>query len=100
MTATDTSATISTRHEIGCARPGRPERVFCPAMVAARPEPAGDRTRPRPRRALRRAAAEHSERYVTPPIQYAGLRRVGHEISEEAPDAVAELVLDYIARAA
>jgi hypothetical protein len=28
------------------------------------------------------------------------LRRVGHEISEEAPDAVAELVLDYIARAA
>jgi hypothetical protein len=69
-------------------------------MVAARPEPAGDRTRPRPRRALRRAAAEHSERYVTPPIQYAGLRRVGHEISEEAPDAVAELVLDYIARAA
>ena len=43
---------------------------------------------------------KHSERYVTPPIQYAGLRRVGHEISEEAPDAVAELVLDYIARAA
>jgi hypothetical protein len=100
MTATDTSATISTRHEIRCARPGRPERVFCPAMVAAPPEPAGDRTRPRPRRALRRAAAEHSERSVTPPIHYAGLRRVGHEISEETPAAVAELALDDIARAA
>jgi hypothetical protein len=56
MPATNTSATISARHENRCARPGRPERVFCHAVITARPEPADDRT-----------------------------------------DAVAELVLDYVA---
>ena len=56
MPATATSATLLARHEIRCARPGRPERVFRHAVITARPEPADDRT-----------------------------------------DAVAELVLDYIA---
>jgi hypothetical protein len=56
MPATDTSATISARHEIRRARPCRPGWVFCHAVITARPEPSDDPT-----------------------------------------DAVAELVLDYVA---
>lgn len=53
----------------------------------------------RPRRALDRAATEQEQRCVTDPFRYAQLSKVGHWISEEAPDA-AELVVDHIARAA
>ncbi len=49
--------------------------------------------------ALTRAAAEQAERHVAGPFRYAELRGVSHWIPEEAPDAVAELLLDHIALA-
>jgi pimeloyl-ACP methyl ester carboxylesterase len=54
----------------------------------------------RPRHALNWAATDQEEPYVTHPFRYAELPGGSHWISEEAPDAVAELVLDHVARAA
>ena len=54
----------------------------------------------RPRHTLNRAATDQEERYATRPFRYAELRGISHRISEEAPDAVAELGLDHIARTA
>jgi pimeloyl-ACP methyl ester carboxylesterase len=47
--------------------------------------------------ALTRDAAEQAPRYVAGPFRYAELRGVSHWVPDEAPEALAELLLDHLA---
>jgi pimeloyl-ACP methyl ester carboxylesterase len=47
--------------------------------------------------ALTRDAADRAEEHVAGPFRYAELRGVSHWIPDEAPDALAELLLDHVA---
>ena len=48
--------------------------------------------------ALTRDAAEETPRHVAGPFHYVELRGVSHWIPDEAPEALAELVLEHVGR--